>query len=233
MPNWCTNYLTITSTDKAMMDKIRKGVYNDKGLFALFYPIPEELNYEVSHPPTKTEEEIQALTEKYGAGDWYSWSIKNWGCKWDARDFDIYEDNNEDFLSLRFDTPWGPPIDFYRTFAEDYKVTISADYREEGMEFCGKFETLVKDGEVYISEDYRNTDEIREDILFRYLEINKNIEVTSEDFTNALRSLYVKIYPEVDNYYDSYEIFDDYWVENQMEDDEFCKQYGIINKTTN
>jgi hypothetical protein len=229
MPNWCTNYLQIKSKDKTIMDKIRKGVYNDDKLFALFYPLPEELNYDLSHPPTKTDEEIQALKEKYGAGDWYSWSLKNWGCKWDACDFDIQEDNNEDYLSLRFSTPWGPPIDFYRNFAEDYKVEINADYSEEGMDFCGKFQSLVKDGEVYISEDYRNLDEIKEDILSRYLEINKNIEVTSGDFTNALRNLYVKIYPEVDNYYDSYVIFDDYWVENQIENDnEFCKQYGII-----
>ena len=227
MPNWCNNTLRITSKDKTVIDKIRKGVYNDSKLFALFYPIPEELNYTKSNPPSKTDEEIQALKEKYGATDWYDWSITNWGCKWDACDIDIQEDE-QDYLFLSFSTPWAPPMDFYKNLANDYKVEIYASYTEEGMEFCGKFETLVKDGEVYISEDYRNTDEIRDDILSRYLVINKNIEVTSEDFTDALRSLYVKIYPEVNDYYDSEIMFNDFWLECEIENDDFCKQYGII-----
>ena len=232
MPNWCSNYTRITSEDKTIIDKIRKGLENKEGLFALFYPIPEELNYQVGNPPTKTDEEIEALREKYGATDWYDWSLKNWGCKWDACDIDITDDGT-DSLSIIFSTPWGPPIDFYKKFANDYKVEIYADYNEEGMDFCGKFQSYILDGEVYSNEDYRNIDEMRQDILSRYLEINKNIEVTPEDFTSALRSLYVKIYPEVDRYYDSYEIFDDYWVEYRMEDDGFSKQYGIINETTN
>ena len=230
MPNFCNNYVHIKG-NKIVTDKIRKGIENDEGLFKLFYPIPEELNYEVSHPPSKTDEEIQALAEKYGATDWYDWSLKNWGCKWDARDIDIQEDK-DDCLYLTFATPWSPPIDFYKNLANDYKVEMTADYREEGMEFCGKFQSLIKDGEVYTNEDYRNIYEMREDILSRYLKINKNIEITPDDFLQKLRSLYEKNYPEVDDYYDSYEIFDDYWVESQMKEKKFCKKFKIINKTT-
>jgi hypothetical protein len=232
MPNWCSNYLRITSEDKTTIDKIRKGIESDEGLFKLFYPIPEELNYLVGHPPTKTDEEIQALKEKYGATDWYDWSLKNWGCKWDACDIDIHEDE-EDSLSMRFSTPWAPPIDFYKNFVNDYKVEIYADYNEEGMEFCGKFQSYILDGEVYTNEDYRSIDEMRDDILSRYIVINKHIEATSKDFLEKVRCLYEKIYPKVNDYYDCYQVFDDYWIESRLEDDEFCKQYGIINKTTN
>jgi len=226
MPNWCSNYVHIQG-NKTVTDKIRKGIENEEGLFKLFYPIPEELNYEVSHPPSKTDEEIQALTEKHGAGDWYTWSLKKWGCKWDARDIDIQEDK-DDCLYLTFNTPWGPPIDFYKNLAKDYKVEMSADYYEEGMEFCGKFLSLVEDGEVYISEDERNIGEMRDDILSRYIVINKHIEATSEDFLEKVRCLYEKIYPEVNDYYDSEIMFNDFWLECEIENDEFCKQYGII-----
>jgi hypothetical protein len=232
MPNWCSNILRITTEDATIIDKIIKGIENDEGLFALFYPIPEELNYQVGHPPTKTDEEIQALREKYGATDWYDWSLKNWGCKWDACDIDI-TDGGTDSLSIIFSTPWGPPIDFYKKFANDYKVEIYADYSEEGMDFCGKFQSYVLDGEVYANEDYRNIDEMRNDILSCYLVANKDKEVTPDDFLHEVRSLYSENYPKVNDYYDCFQVFNDYWIESRLEDDEFCKQYGIINKTTN
>ena len=233
MPNWCSNYLRITSEDTTIIDKICKGIENDEGLFSLFYPIPEELNYQVGHPPTKTDDEIQALKEKYGATDWYTWSLKNWGCKWDACDIDIVDGNDTDSLTIIFSTPWGPPITFYKKFANDYKVEIYADYSEEGMDFCGKIQSYVLDGEVYFNEDYRSIDEMRDDILSRYIVINKDIKVTPDDFLDKVRSLYSENYPQVNKYYDCYQVFDDYYMESRLEDDEFCKQYGIINKTTN
>ena len=92
MPNWCSNHLEI-SGNKEVIEKIKKGIHNDDGLFKLFYPVPEELNYTVGYPPSKTDEQIAKLVKKYGATDWYDWSIKNWGCKWDAANMDIQESN--------------------------------------------------------------------------------------------------------------------------------------------
>lgn len=45
--------------------------------------------------------------KNYGVYDWYDWSYKNWGVKWNASDTDIIEDG--DYLSIVFSTPWGYP----------------------------------------------------------------------------------------------------------------------------
>ena len=239
MPNWCYNHLEINANADYILplkEVIQKIIKENDGkkeypkLFSLFYPIPEELLYTVGYPPSKTDEEIQALTEKYGAGDWYEWSLKNWGCKWDACDIDIQE-SNDDFIHLYFNTPWSPPIGFYTKLANDYKVNIYATYSEEGMSFCGKWQSTVKDNEVFIREDDHNTDEMQGDILSRYLVINKNKEETPDDFLDKVRYLYEKIYPEVCDYYDAEEMFSEWWFEDKLEDEKFCKQYGIINKT--
>lgn len=240
MPNWCSNYVYIKG-NQTVIDKICKEINGEKEypkLFSLFYPVPEELNYTVSHPPTKTDEEMLELEKKYGSKDWYDWSINNWGCKWDAREIEIMESDLEIMESypkeicLRFDTPWGPPTDFYTKLANDYKVELNATYTEEGMSFFGKWQSIVKDSEVYIHQDDHDIDKMQDDILFRYLAINKDIKVTPSVFLDKVRCLYEKIYPEVCDYYDSEEMFGDWWLENELEEKTFCKKFGIINETT-
>ena len=72
MPNWCSNHLQI-SGNKEVIEKIKKGIHNNDGLFKLFYPVPEELNYTVpvvtpsgliELPPSKTDEQIAELVKK-------------------------------------------------------------------------------------------------------------------------------------------------------------------------
>ena len=142
------------------------------------------------------------------------------------------QESNDVFIHLCFDTPWSPPISFYTKLANDYKVDIYATYSEEGMSFCGKWQSTVKDNEVFIREDGHDIDKTQGDILSRYLVINKNIEVTPDDFLDKVRCLYEKIYPEICDYYDAEEMFAEWWFENRLEDEEFCKQYGIITKET-
>lgn len=43
--------------------------------------------------------------EKYDAMDWYQWSIRNWGTKWNAC-HNIYNEQNTP-TEIRFDTAWG------------------------------------------------------------------------------------------------------------------------------
>lgn len=43
---------------------------------------------------------------KYGAMNWYEWSIANWGTKWNATETEIDEQEH----SLTFDTAWDPAI---------------------------------------------------------------------------------------------------------------------------
>ena len=234
MPNWCSNYLEI-SGNKEVIQKIHKEIKGGKEypkLFSLFYPIPEELNDAiVTHLPSKTDDKISELVKKYGAEDWYYWSINNWGCKWDARDIHI-EESNDVFLHLCFNTPWSPPIDFYTKLANEYKVEITATYTEESVAFCGRFQSSVDDGEVVINHDSYDTGHLQKEVLSLYAEQNKDKQVTAGDFYNELHSIYFKSYPEICEYYDSEEMFGEFWLEDRLEDKEFCKQYGIINETT-
>ena len=240
MPNWCYNHLEISANAdyilplKEVIQKIIKESNGKKEypkLFSLFYPVPEELNYTVGYPPSKTADQIAELVKRYGATDWYDWSLKNWGCKWDAADMDIQE-SNDVFIHLCFNTPWSPPISFYTKLANDYKVDIHATYSEEGMSFCGKWQSTVKDNEVFIREDDHDISHLQKELLSLYTEQNKDKQVTPDDFLDKVRCLYWKIYPEVCDYYDAEEMFGDWWIENRLEDEEFCKQYGIIKETT-
>ena len=231
MPNWCSNHLVI-SDNKEVIEKIKKGIHNNDGLFKLFYPIPEELNDTiVTHLPSKTDEQISELVKKYGAEDWYYWSINNWGCKWDARDIHI-EESNDVFLHLCFNTPWSPPIDFYTKLANEYKVEITATYTEESVAFCGRFQSSVEDGEVVINHDSYDTGHLQTDVLNLYAIQNKDKQVTADEFYNELHSIYFESYPEIGDFYDSEEMFGEFWLEDRLEDKEFCKQYGIISETT-
>tara|TARA_R110000868_G_scaffold409807_2_gene696094 strand:- start:2206 stop:2904 length:699 start_codon:yes stop_codon:yes gene_type:complete len=230
MPNWCSNHLEI-SGNKEVIEKIKKGIHNNDGLFKLFYPVPEELNYTVGYPPSKTDEQIAELVKKYGATDWYDWSIKNWGCKWDARDIEIEESGDDNLLYLIFNTPWSPPIGFYNKFAKEYKLEMLATYTEESMDFCGRFKSSVVRGEVVIDDTCYDTGHLQKEVLSLYAEQNKDKQVTADEFYNELHSIYFKSYPEIGDFYDSEEMFNEFWLEDRLEDKEFCKQYGIINKT--
>lgn len=140
MPNWCSNYVYIKG-NQTVIDKIRKEIDDKKErpqLFSLFYPVPEELQYTVSHPPTKTDEEIAELVKKYGVEDWYYWSINNWGCKWEAREIEIMESDPKE-IYLRFDTPWSPPINFYKNLANDYRLNSMQPIRKRVWLFVASF----------------------------------------------------------------------------------------------
>ena len=89
-----------------------------------------------------TQEQVDALQEKYGVTNWYDWAIKNWGTKWDLNAFhddtqvNYHEDANE--VTYRFDTAWSPPQLVHEALVEQYPaVNISWHYDEPDMEFSG------------------------------------------------------------------------------------------------
>jgi hypothetical protein len=65
-----------------------------------------------------------ALREKYGVCDWYAWSNRSWGTKWNACDTYVenmdkigsYGDN--DIVAVSFNTPWCVPGGWLQTLAE-------------------------------------------------------------------------------------------------------------------
>lgn len=86
--------------------------------------------------------------KEYGYHDWYYWRCANWGCKWNAYDTEIYDDDQISFL-----TAWSPPEPYIKKLSETYP-----DKRFHLMycdEFIGNFagEQVYLNGEV-IEERY-------------------------------------------------------------------------------
>jgi hypothetical protein len=104
----------------------------DERLLNEFHPMPEELRGTVSPSPTNEE-----LVAKYGDSDWHSWSVSNWGTKWDIGN--AYVDCiDATSATASFDTAWSPPIEFYEKLVE-LGFDVDATYAEEGMGFAGHY----------------------------------------------------------------------------------------------
>jgi len=164
MPNWCNNtFEMVASKEKVREFEKFLNDNNGKEWFDFFRPCPQELKDVGNVPHNHTNAELE---EKYGYSDWYSWSIDNWGCKWncDAQDWTV-DEYDEDNLSIRFwfDSPWGPPIALYEFISQDESITIFGNYHEEGMQFIGRFE--YGSDECYNYSDLDSLDDIPEDII--------------------------------------------------------------------
>ena len=144
MPNWCMNQLEVSHPDITKMQNLIEG-FKKGQFFNSIRPMPEELRGTIS--PVPDDVDVTGLAEKYGATNWYDWSVNNWGTKWDVGDDDDNDLEIEpygDTLSVRFsfESAWSPPDAIYEYMVEQ-GYTIEAYYYEPGVGFCGS----VKDGE--------------------------------------------------------------------------------------
>jgi len=77
------------------------------------------------------------LLLKYGAGDWYEWSVDNWGTKRDAYSGDQGLSDDGLTLTLQFDTAWGAPHPILAKIAELYPaLTFNYMAFDEGWFFA-------------------------------------------------------------------------------------------------
>ena len=163
MPNWCSNSITVRG-EKEDLDKFESFLNEKDGKewFDFFLPCPQELKdggpVSFSAEP---DENAKALTEKYGASDWYTWSVNNWGCKWncDAQDWS----RDGDGISFWFDSPWGPPTELYSFICNDTNFSVDAEYHEEGMCFLGRF--VDGEDESYEYDGLESLDDIPDDLV--------------------------------------------------------------------
>lgn len=104
-----------------------------------------------------TQKMADDFIKRFGATDWYHWSVGHWGTKWDTNGVSRNKDNDikkNKCLNYDFDTAWSPPTDAILKISEDYpKLTFSLEYCELGMCFSGTY--VVKNGEV-IEDDQRD-----------------------------------------------------------------------------
>ena len=173
MPNWCNNTIEIEGT-KEQIDKFVSFLEenNGKDWFNFFRPCPQELVDTVSGSVGEDKQsahEVQQKMniEKYGHADWYSWSVDNWGTKWncDAQDWMKIENPNADQASVTFwfDSAWSPPTALYEFIESNSEFIVTASYLEEGMSFVGQFSGGID--ECYEFSDLDSLEEIPEELV--------------------------------------------------------------------
>jgi len=111
MPNWCQNIAIFSHNEEKMMEKLKQGISKNNLLNEF---IPREDDKE----------------------DWYEWSLKNWGTKWEVNIERIKEDENG--IEISFESAWTPPINFYKTMVE-MGFEVKAAYLEIDMLLVGEF----------------------------------------------------------------------------------------------
>ena len=141
MPNWCNNNINITGPANKIRDLWTEATIKE-GFLDAMVPMPKELKDTTS--PSDLDEEAQAeMIKKFGASDWYSWCVNNWGTKWDISTEGLeFTDNEDGTASIDgwFDSAWAPPIGavaYYGQRNEDVSITL--DYHEPGMAFVGRY----------------------------------------------------------------------------------------------
>ena len=73
------------------------------------------------------------------AGNWYNWNNWNWGVKWDANRADV--EREDELLTYRFESPWGPPSDIMLLeMSEKFPTIAFTHYYEEEQGWGGEYE---------------------------------------------------------------------------------------------
>jgi hypothetical protein len=135
MPNWVSSTLYVRGPQKSL-DKFREQALGEEDAIDLnnFIPMPEEIRGISSHPVPVEEHEyeealkkheenksdkrlvssrpvtqkmLDEMIEKYGATNWYDWSLENYGTKWGLCDVEDISCRKGE-LMYDFSTAWSP-----------------------------------------------------------------------------------------------------------------------------
>jgi hypothetical protein len=131
MPNWCNNHLTV----RGEHDEVQRFKSNAAGHGPWEKPPADEqpspLNFHSLVPiPADV---LQAGYERAG----FDWEVQNWGCRWGAGEAELMDDNGCE-LFYQFDTPWNPPVAFFKALGKLWpNLKFLLEYDEPGMRFKG------------------------------------------------------------------------------------------------
>lgn len=145
MPNWCFNHLTVKGDSKELK-RFKKEVETKetKLSFAVHFPEPDYTKVKVkpTFPDIRKEEFVNPSEA------WWDWRIQNWGTKWDVREVELTEEDDELFYS--FETAWSPPLGWLEHTVKLFpKLEFELKYEEDGMGFAGKAKAK---GDVFIDK---------------------------------------------------------------------------------
>ena len=89
------------------------------------------------------------MIEKYGYNDWYSWSLANWGTKWNIEPEDVTVEASIDcFAVVEFDTAWSSPLKAMIAIAKKFQVNIEMTSIEEVSYSASKY-LIGSDGSLF------------------------------------------------------------------------------------
>lgn len=70
---------------------------------------------------------------KHGKDNWYTWSLANWGTKWDAYDYDVSSYGHGEWI-LQFHTAWSAPHPVLEQLARMYPdLTFQHEWADEDL----------------------------------------------------------------------------------------------------
>lgn len=86
----------------------------------------------------KAEAAIKAY-EECGHTSWYSWSVENWGTKWNAYDCEVERTEDRE-LWVKFDTAWSPPSPVLEALHDlAPEISFAGACFDEGWNFACSF----------------------------------------------------------------------------------------------
>lgn len=148
MPNWTYNSVLFVGKEN-QLKKLQTMLKSDDNEFDFnnVIPMPNELSDTVSGSesakPEWQKKRSQELMNKYGADNWYDWSIMNWGTKWNACDTEVEYEGG--YLSYRFNTAWDAPrriaealLRMQKTILQDISIEWNCSHEDGDEE-----ETLI------------------------------------------------------------------------------------------
>lgn len=166
MPNWVKNDVRIASK-QALKDCIKTERRQGEGWeedivffdFNEVIPMPKELESTSKlYPINDKKKSNKELIEKYGADNWYDWSVQNWGTKWNTDNCKKTGVN-----SVEFNTAWDTPEPVMRELSKKYHTRVEVYYADEDLgNNCGHY--VYDDGDIVEDEvgDYELACEIWE-----------------------------------------------------------------------
>lgn len=172
MPNWCNNHITVEGPKEELkrFQKLMETKYSRFDFEALL-PRPKEFEGIISgHSKIDgvdcrcwrdidgksvpvPQEELDDLTERFGASNWYDWNVQKWGTKWNVPGDEMSVDSSsKTILQYSFDTAWSPPLPVLAEAARQFPtLSFTIHYEEPGNAFYG--DAVWEDGELIFESD--------------------------------------------------------------------------------
>lgn len=189
MPNHIDTQVVVTGNGrdinqfkKLFIAKDKEGILFD---FNAVIPMPEELKDTISPSPRTLiqakekpydwvdEKDIERVIavrvaqfenkakyiKKFGADNWYDWSINHWGTKWNSYNCSVVGES-KGMLRLHYNTAWSPAKPVFDKLAEMFpQLSFEMRVLDEGWGYAGTY--YWSEGDFW-DEIYQDEESIKE-----------------------------------------------------------------------